>query len=81
MTFVEFREEIFNAMKDKPSQWRDGQFVFNYIDEVYGVARIAQFNRGVDCFYFDDKIEEFILCCYNILQELIEKEKASKNKE
>ena len=80
MTFVEFREGVLNAMKDKPSQWRDGQFVFNYIDEVYGVARIAQFNYGVDCFYFDDKIEEFIKCCYDIYQKLI-KEELSKNKE
>ena len=79
MTFEKFRDDILLSMKDKPKQWRDGQFVFNYIDEVYGVARIAQFNKGVDCFYFDEKIEEFILCCYNILQELIKKE--SKNNE
>lgn len=60
----EFRAEVLTAMQKKPKEWRDGQFVFNYIDEVYGVARYVQFSEGVDCFYNDAKIDEFIDRCY-----------------
>ena len=65
----EFRADVLTAMQKKPKGWRDGQFVFNYIDEVYGVARYVQFNEGVDCFYNDEKIDEFIDKCYNTLME------------
>ena len=60
----EFRAEILTAMKNKPKDWRDGQFVFNYINEKYGVARYVQFIEGIDCFYRDDKIDLFIDKCY-----------------
>ncbi len=58
--FKKFREGIFSAMKNKPSYYRDGQFVFNYIDENYGVARTVQFKDKIDCFYNDKNIEDFI---------------------
>lgn len=65
-TFKEFRDEIFEAMENKPKEWRKGQFVFNYVNEVYGnVARNVQFGRRVDCFYDDSKIEEFIKEAYD----------------
>lgn len=64
-TFEEFKNEIFDAMKSKPKGWRDGQFVFNYVDEVFGVARAAQFIRKSDCFYDDTKIDEFIRDAYD----------------
>jgi hypothetical protein len=54
-------------MENKPKDWRDGQFVFNYIDKKYGVARFIQLMEGVDCFYNDDKIEEFIKISYETL--------------
>jgi hypothetical protein len=41
----EFRANILTAMLKKPKEWRDGQFVFNYINEVYGVARYVQFSE------------------------------------
>jgi hypothetical protein len=43
-----------------PKNWRKGQFVFNRIDELFKVARIVQFKDGIDCFYLDSKIDEFI---------------------
>jgi hypothetical protein len=69
ITFDEFRDNIIHLMKTaKPKQWRDGQFVFNYIEEVYGeVARISQFRDRIDCFYIDDNIEAFIRNCYEII--------------
>ena len=66
----EFRAEVLTAMLNKPKEWRDGQFVFNYIDEVYGVARSVQFVEGVDCFYDDKKIDEFIDRSYMLLCEI-----------
>lgn len=70
MTFEEFKNEVLtaNEMGHKPQCWRDGQFVFNYIDEKYGVARSVQFIDGVDCFYDDSKIEEFITRSYEYIK-------------
>jgi hypothetical protein len=72
MTFEEFKNEVLSAMYcttyGKPKNWRDGQFVFNYIDEKYGVARSVQFIDGVDCFYDDSKIEEFISRSYEYIK-------------
>jgi hypothetical protein len=68
MTFEEFENEVLTAMNSKPKNWRDGQFVFNYIDKKYGVARSVQFIDGVDCFYVDSKIEEFITRSYEYIK-------------
>lgn len=43
---------------------RKGQAVFNYVDmhpELFkNAARISQFNYGIDCFYNDNMIDQFI---------------------
>ncbi len=70
MTYHEFRNEVLGEMKNKPKEWRNGQFVFNYINENYGVARQVQFIERIDCFYDDDQIEAFILSSYNQLKTL-----------
>ena len=67
MKFEDFRAEVLSAMDSKPKDWRDGQFVFNYIDEHYAVARYTQFVKGINCFFDDSKIEVFIKGCYEIL--------------
>ena len=67
MTLEEFRTDVLTAMKNKPKNWRDGQFVFNYINDKYRVARYVQFIDGVDCFYNDEKIDEFIVRCYETM--------------
>ena len=59
-----------------PPHWRKGQFVFNYIDEIYGVARHVQFVDHVDCFYNDGQIDSFLRCVvdrYNYLVDCQEK--------
>lgn len=58
MTAEELKQEINNS--EFPSSWRKGQSVFNYIDSVYGVARRVQFEDGIDCFYIDDLIDDFV---------------------
>jgi hypothetical protein len=44
--------------------YRKGQAIFNYVDmhpKLFGnAARISQFNYGIDCFYRDDMIDQFI---------------------
>jgi hypothetical protein len=60
MKFEELRREIIEAMKNKPYFIREGQFVFNYIDEKYGVARAIQFQDKIDCFHDDTQINKFI---------------------
>jgi hypothetical protein len=68
MKLEDFKKEVMTAMKNKPDQWRDGQFVFNYIEENYcGVGRYVQFIEGVDCYYDDKKIDEFISQCHKNL--------------
>lgn len=70
VTLEEFIQDIYSKMSDKPKDWRRGQFVFNYIEENYGdVAREVQFQDKIDCFYNDDKIEEFIEACHKRLKD------------
>ena len=72
MTLEEIKEEIKYelSLHSRRKDMREGQEVFNYIDGVYGVARIAQFEYGVDCFYDDTKIDEFIETCAKIIYNL-----------
>ena len=65
MTLEKFKNSIYSI--EKPPHWREGQFVFNTIDSLYGVARTVQFNDKIDCFYDNSKIDQFINACYNRL--------------
>lgn len=67
MTAKELKSIVYS--NPKPKSWREGQFVFNIVDKLYGVARVAQFQYRVDCFYNDDKIDEFLEVCAKILTE------------
>ena len=67
MNKKDFIAEIRNAMKNKPAHWRNGQAVFNYIDSTYGIARRVQFEKHVDCFHDDSKIEQFIDAVWDLL--------------
>lgn len=69
MTLEEFKSEIESAISTRPSYIRYGQDVFNYIDKTYHIARIAQFELGVDCFYDDTKVDEFINVCYKLIEQ------------
>jgi hypothetical protein len=60
MTKKQFVDSIKNFIKIKPKEWRDGQAVFNYIDQNYHLARTVQIHHGIDCFYNDDAIDAFI---------------------
>ena len=64
-TFEDFRDDIIDKMNNaRDEKIRKGQFVFNYIDTKYGVARTVRFFNGIDCFYNDNVIEEFIIRSY-----------------
>lgn len=62
LTLEEFTRRIYS--EPKPKEWRKGQFVFNRIEQLYGVARQVQFKDCIDCFYNDSAIEEFIKCAH-----------------
>lgn len=63
MTVEELKREVYELMLwHKPKHIRSGQFVFNYIEAKYKVARQVQFEDKVDCFYRDECIDEFIEC-------------------
>lgn len=70
-SYEEFVNDIMTKMEtERPKEWRKGQFVFNYIEMVYGeVAREVQFVDRVDCFYRDDIIEDFTKCVWKRLTE------------
>ena len=72
MTVEELKQEIYDWMPNKPKNWREGQAVFNYVDQVYRVARDAQFGYDVDCFYDDSKIDAFIETCAEIFTKVYE---------
>lgn len=61
--FIEYRNEVIQAINVKPPEWRDGQAVFNYVYHNYGFAN-ALVGTDKDCFYNDNNIEEFIKITY-----------------
>lgn len=71
ITYNEFVQDIMNLVEECPSFWRKGQCVFNIVDSKYGAARTVQFT-GIDCFYDDSKIDEFLQKSYEVLKELQE---------
>jgi hypothetical protein len=72
MTLDEFKLEILTAKQNKPDYIRDGQFVFNYINANYGVARTVQFMRNIDCFYDNSQIDSFIENSFDVLQKKLQ---------
>lgn len=68
MIFPVFKNEVLEGIKEYPSDWRYGQKVFNYVDYKYNVARTAQHEYGVDCFYDDSVVDEFLKKCYDIIK-------------
>ena len=67
MTLQEFKNQVLQESEGLPNNWRKGQRVFNYIDAYYGVARKIQFEDGIDCFYKDEYIDEFLNKAYEYL--------------
>ena len=67
MTLEEFRDDVLTAMKNKPESLRDGQFVFNYINEKYGGVSLNNYISLVDCYYNDKNIDAFINECFYYL--------------
>lgn len=69
LDFDEYKQLINNEIVNYPSTWREGQKVFNAIDSLFNVARKTQFEKGVDCFYDDNNIDDFISTSYEIYSE------------
>lgn len=69
LDFDEYKQLIDNEIVNYPSTWKEGQKVFNAIDSLFNVARKTQFEKGVDCFYDDNNIDNFISTSYEIYSE------------
>lgn len=80
LTKKEFEAPIWEDVQNKPSFIRRGQQVFNSVEERYGseVARTVQFVDGVDCFYDDSQIEEFLEHAYQVYCRLVRAENEAK---
>ena len=74
LSFNEFKSKVLSEVNKCPPFWRKGQSVFNVIDDVFGVARIVQFKDGIDCFYDDDTIDEFVSKSYERYKEIMDSE-------
>lgn len=70
MIFEEFKQDVMDAANARPEFIRKGQAVFNYVDEVYGVARLVQFHDRIDCFYNDYNIDEFLEAAFKYITEV-----------
>jgi len=66
MTLVEFRLNVLGLISQCPKYWRRGQAAFNILDSM-GLARPVQ-EKGIDCFYDDSKIDEFIEEAWKLTQ-------------
>ena len=69
MTKEEFKttvKDLAGKLRKEHPELRKGQAIFNVADHEFGVARICQFDYGVDCFYDDSIIEPFLDKCYEI---------------
>ena len=72
ITREEFNTLIWDKVKQYPKRWREGQKVFNAAEEVlfektneqHNIAREVQFDDRVDCFFDDEKINEFLNKCW-----------------
>lgn len=75
MTKEEFKSKIKTAAaieRKKYPMLREGQAIFNETDKYNHVARIAQFDYSVDCFYDDTMIEPFLDKCWEIYNQTFE---------
>ena len=69
-TYEEFKEAIQTVANSYPENWRKGQKIFNATEELlwgltgHNIAREAQFEDHVDCFYNDNIIDEFLNKCW-----------------
>lgn len=78
------QELLFKIKPSKrPEHIRKGQYIFNWIDQHYQyatmeffgdlystIARDVQFKDGIDCFYDDSKIDEFLDACLKRINKL-----------
>lgn len=70
-SYKNFVDGILNEVENCPKEWRKGQAVFNIVDRDFGVARTVQLFHGIDCFYDDEKIDDFLSACWTELKHML----------
>ena len=65
MTFIEYLYRVRNNQNRKMENWRAGQTYFNVLSKYdRNMANDIQNLHGVDCFYVDARIPEFLAYVY-----------------
>ena len=68
ITFEEFENEVKTAINNRSPYLRPGQAAYNYVYDKFGdIATKSQYKYGIDCYYKDEIIDDFIKKCYEIL--------------
>lgn len=68
MTYAGFVQQVQNQTELFPESWRLGQKIFNAVEALFeGLGRDVQFGDGIDCFYDDNQIGNFLTAAYDRL--------------
>lgn len=59
-----FLRKIYEEAKKMQPIQRKGQSIFNATELLYQVGRVVQMHDGVDCFYNDNQINQFLDLAY-----------------
>jgi hypothetical protein len=64
-------EKFINLLMERKSPLlREGQAIFNYVDEYFGkVARAVQIEDRIDCYYDNDNIKSFLEASWKRISE------------
>lgn len=71
LTKEEFFAKIGEITEKMPTNWRQGQKVFNAVDIIFGVAREVQLQYRIDCFHDDSKIDSFKDKAYEVYKKIL----------
>ena len=63
--FEKFKSEIMRNVTKQHPFIRKGQAVFNIVEGLYEVSREVQFEDKIDCFFDDNKIDDFLKATWN----------------
>lgn len=66
-----FLRKIYEEAKKMQPTQRKGQSIFNATELLYQIGRVVQMHNGIDCFYDDSKINQFLDLAYDAYAETI----------
>ena len=67
-SFEEFRDKLLAEAKQRPTEWRIGQFIFNRTLAVFPEEAKSLRSGAYDCFYKDEKVDDYLRNIFDLLQ-------------